>query len=144
MKIEGKLHYSSYIGDYPPAYEDYEKTCEEENECCQNIFLSGMHNQIADMTEYLEMWNEWNDPSSNNINIRIAKEIDKIQMLYKLFVLITEKKVCFSDQRVKDFCDSGNMIRTAEGKQIFNTIIALNQKFVKVAEDHSISITPLA
>ena len=86
------------------------------------------------------MWLDWDNPNTENYNIKVAKDVDHIQMLYKLFILLQAGNAKFSCDRVADFWKSANKIQTAEGKQIFNLIIASNVRFVQIAQTYNINI----
>ena len=98
---------------------------------------------IADLSDYLLLWEEWCDNSKNNYNIKIAKEIDKIQMLYKLTNLLYNGELHFTKSRIEDFWNSRNEIRTTEGKQIFNIIIANNRIAREVAAKEELPLSEL-
>ena len=102
----------SVVGDYPPSFIDYERILKEEKTTCRGFFLSGQHPEYATMIDYLKLWNDWADKNSNNINVIIAKEIDKIQMLHKLLSLCDQNKVRFTQQRFQDFFSVISVIKT--------------------------------
>ena len=130
----------AYIGDYPPSYEDYEQKKKEESIFCKRLFFSGLHTEVADLTDYLRLWLDWDNRNTENYNIKVAKDIDHIQMLYKLFILLQAGEAKFSLDRVKDFWKAANNIQTTEGKQIFNLIIASNTQFIPIAQSYRINL----
>lgn len=130
----------AYTGDYPPSYVDYELKKKEESVYCKKLFLSGLHANVSDLTDCLRLWLDWDNPNTENYNIKVAKDVDHIQMLYKLFILLQAGNAKFSCDRVADFWKSANKIQTAEGKQIFNLIIASNVRFVQIAQTYNINI----
>lgn len=125
----------AYTGDYPPSYVGYKEKKEMESNCCKNIFLSGLHNDISDLTEYLSSWLDWEIQPVNNYNVRVAKDIDRIQMLYKLLVLLQKGKADFTKDRFKDFWRA-----TDEGKNIFNLLIAADKGFVSIAHTYQVEV----
>ena len=123
-------------------YENYNDLRIKEKAFCDNLFLQGTHKNMADLSEYLYLWQEWHENNTTNINVTIAKEIDKIQMLYKMLRLLQSEKINLSKARVKDFWKARNSIQSVEGKQIFNILIAKDE-FLNVLRAYDITITPL-
>lgn len=132
----------SLVGDIIPMYENYNDLRIKEKAFCDNLFLQGTHKNMADLSEYLYLWQEWHENNTTNINVTIAKEIDKIQMLYKMLRLLQSEKINLSKARVKDFWKARNSIQSVEGKQIFNILIAKDE-FLNVLRAYDITITPL-
>lgn len=134
----------AYTGDYPPFYEDYKNIKEEESRYCEQIFLSGIHNKSADLLEYFQMWLDWYnwcDQSTNSeYNITVARDIDRLQMLYKLLTLLQNKSIELSKARFADFWQAAEMIRSQEVKEIFNIIIADNPAFHEAAKAYDIEL----
>lgn len=137
----------SYIGDYPPSYVHYEDTRVEEDRVCFNLYLTGMHNQSANLIEYLDLWNEWykntQHKNESSINIRVAAEIDKIQMIYKMFKMLSQDEISLPPERIRNFYTAAERITTETGKHIFNTLIVKNTKFHKIAEKNGIDLKDL-
>lgn len=131
------------VGDIVPTYEHYDKSREQEREFCEELFLQGTRSNVADLSEYLFLWEAWCDNSRDDYNILVAKEIDKIQMLYKMLLLLNTNRVNLTDRRIRDFWKAKNKIKTAEGKDIFNILIARDIRFKAVAEKHNLSISEL-
>lgn len=131
------------VGDIIPQYENYDRSREREREFCEELFLQGTRSNIADLSEYLFLWEAWCNNSHEDYNILIAKEIDKIQMLYKLLKLLDEEKVELTGDRIKDFWKAKSMIKTLEGKEIFNILIARNKRLKSVAEKNFLTVSEL-
>lgn len=133
----------SVVGDYPPSFVEYERILKEENIICRGFYFSGQHPEYATMIDYLKLWNDWADKNSRNINVMIAKEIDKIQMLYKLLSLINQGKVKFTEKRFHDFFSAISNIKTNKAKAIYNHLIAKNKDFVDKAKEYGYDIVAL-
>ena len=131
------------VGDIVPAYEHYDKCREQEREFCEELFLQGTHSNIADLSEYFFLWEAWCDNSCGDYNILVAKDIDKIQMLYKMLLLLNSNRVNLTESRVKDFWKARSEIKTTEGKDIFNILIAQDIRFKAVAGRYSLVISEL-
>lgn len=130
------------MGDYPPSYYEYDRILAEERTKCRAYYFAGQHPEYATMIDYLKLWDAWAS-NSDNINIRIAKEIDKIQMLYKLLMIIKERKAIFTEDRFHNFFEAVGGIRTQKGRSIYNKIIAHNSEFVELAKGYNYSIVPI-
>lgn len=133
----------SVVGDIIPAYERYEESREKERIFCEELFLQGVHPNIANLSEYFFLWEAWCDSSHDDYNILIAREIDKIQMLYKMLFLLSKNRVNLTGRRIEDFWKAKNCIRTKEGKRIFNILIAQDIELKVVAEKHNLSVSEL-
>ncbi len=133
----------SVVGDYPPSFMEYERILKEENIACRSFYFSGQHPEYATMIDYLKLWNDWADRNSNNINVTIAKEIDKIQMLYKLLSLVCRDEVEFTNKRFHNFFSAISNIKTDKAKAIYNQLIANNADFVAIARKYEYDIVAL-
>ena len=91
------------------------------------------------MTEYGKLFDQWNDSNKPNYNVIVAKDLDRLQLLYKLSLLLTEddqrRKVRFSKNRFLDFWSIRQDIQSNEVIRIFNLLIASNQSFVDVVKE---------
>lgn len=135
----------SYTGDSIPSYIGYPEDKEREKKYCERLFLQGIHAGVADMPDYLDLWNAWCDEDKSDYNIIIAKELDIIQMLYKLLIILStsKEKALFSKKRVSEFWKAKQKIKTKEGKHIFNTIIAADEDLVHIASEYGINVMAL-
>lgn len=133
----------SAVGDYPPSFIEYGRILEAENTACRGFYLSGQHPEYATMIDYLRLWNDWSDKNSRNINVMIAKEIDKIQMLYKLLSLVCQNKADFTQKRFHNFFGAVSNIKTDKAKAIYNQLIADNEDFVTKAKEYEYDIVAL-
>ena len=133
----------SVVGDYPPSFNEYERILEVENITCRGFYFSGQHPEYATMIDYLKLWNAWADKNSSNINVMIAKEIDKIQMLYKLLSLVCQNKVKFTKERFYNFFSVISNIKTNKAKAIYTQLIANNADFVTIAKEYEYNIVSL-
>lgn len=133
----------SVVGDYPPSFIEYKHILEVENTTCRGFYLSGQHPEYATMIDYLRLWNDWSDKNSRNINVMIAEEIDKIQMLYKLLSLVCQNKANFTQERFHDFFGAVSNIKTDKSKAIYNQLIANNEDFVTKAKEYKYDIVAL-
>ena len=137
----------AHIGDSVPSYVGYAQDKEEERRFCEQLFLLGTHSGIADMTKYLELWDAWNDEEKADYNIQVAKELDLIQMLYKLMQILLQLeqtgKSFFTKERIQEFWQSKSRIKTSEGKHIFNLLLASDGNLIPIAQKYDLILAAL-
>lgn len=124
----------AHTGDSIKVYEKHEDIKNDEKAWCRNLYLQGVHEGIADLTEYGKLWDQWSDNAQPTYNVKVAKDLDRLQLLYKLLQLVTEN-VKFSKNRFLDFWSLRLDIQTNEVIHIFNIIIAGNPTFVRIAKE---------
>lgn len=128
----------AFTGDFPPSYYQYHEMKKSEDEACKEIFFSGLHRNVADLYDYLKLWLAWSDPTDNNYNVRIAREIDKIQMLYKLLILVKDEGLKPTSDRFNDFWKAKLEIQSKEGKEIFDHLIMSDHAFQNILEEYGV------
>lgn len=111
----------SVVGDYPPYYIEIENKKIQEDETNRRVFMSGLHDGVSDLINQLKLWNHWHEES--NINAKVAKDIDKIQMIYKMFVLLTKTDIVLQNERKESIAKEKDRIKTKHGKNIYNILI---------------------
>lgn len=116
------------VGDYPPFYNKIRDIKEKEDIFNKGLYLNGVHEKNADLTGYLELWNEWQTNPSDT-NTIIAKDIDKIQMIYKMLTLLMETDINLQEERIKSFYKERKNIKSEEGRNIYDLLIKNNEKF---------------
>lgn len=129
----------SQVGDIIPAYAHYELSRKAEREFCELLFLQGIHDNVSDLSEYFDLWEDWCD-NDDNYNIRIAKEIDCIQMLYKLLTLIKNQTVELTEERIHDFWSARKRIKTLEGREIFDMLLINDPEFQEILKKYGLTI----
>lgn len=114
----------SLVDDYPPYYEKIDEKKKQEDAANRRIFLGGLHEGVSDLTYQLTLWDHWRN--EDNINAKIAKDIDKIQMIYKMFVLLSKTDIYLSRNRIISILKDKERIRTDYGKHIYKILIEQN------------------
>lgn len=107
---------------------EYYKTME--TAAMQDILFSGSYPSAVGMDEYLQLWKMWS--AKNDINSRVAKDIDNIQTIYKFCDYYTRNPDLFTQEDVKYWLADINIIVTDIGKEIVEKIILNNPKFQDV------------
>lgn len=122
----------SEVLDFPPHYEKIEDVLTSEDLYNRQLFLSGTYENFADLYNYYELWDAWSQ-NDNNINVRIAKELDRIQMLYKYYTLTLAGKLqSFTTLRKKNIMNESNNIKTSVGIKILKQLVTENPAFSKI------------
>lgn len=114
------------VGDILPCFEDYEDRRVKEDDFCRSLFVQSIHNEISNLNEYYELWDEW---KSDSYNGKVAKDIDRLQRLFKMLQLLIQKEIEFTPARVKEFWNNDKKLLTEEGKYLYNVLIAHDSEF---------------
>lgn len=85
------------------------------------IFMHDTYDKIASMDAYRRIWEQFG-LSSNNINGKIAKEIDIIQSIYQ-FCVYKEMGAEFKDNREEKWRAEKDNIRTEIGRSILKEVV---------------------
>ena len=101
-----------------------------ETAAMQEILFSGSYPSAVGMDEYLQLWKMWS--AKNDINSRVAKDIDNIQTIYKFCDYYIKNPTLFTQEDVKYWLADMNIIVTDIGKEIVGKIILNNPKFYDV------------
>ncbi len=119
-------------GDIPRPVKEQNKEHYKEMETAamQEILFSGSYPSAVGMDEYLQLWKMWS--AKNDINSRVAKDIDNIQTIYKFCDYYTKNPTLFTQDDVKYWLADMNIIVTGIGKEIVEKIILNNPKFQDV------------
>ena len=120
-----------YSEDYPPFYNKIKDVKKEEDIFNKGLYVNGVHEGIADLTDCLDLWMGWGNETPD-VNIRIAKDIDKIHMIYKMLTLLKNTDIDLSEERIRTFYDERKKLSSNEGKAIFNSIVKNNINFKEI------------
>lgn len=116
----------SVSGDYPSFYERYNEIKLEEDRNNRDLFTRSTYAGVAeDLINYYDLWNNWYN-SKEDINTAIAKELDKIQMLFKFYEIIKKDIGAFTNERKISFLQARRSIISPIGNQIYKIIIEEN------------------
>lgn len=122
----------SKVSDYPPYLNDIRPIAIDEDAFNRQLFLHGTYVHVADVYEYFELWDAWSKKYNNDINVRIAKELDKIQFLFKYCSLTIDDKLDFTEQRKENILSEVENVTTSVGKKILKLIVIDNPVFKDV------------
>jgi 5'-deoxynucleotidase YfbR-like HD superfamily hydrolase/predicted MPP superfamily phosphohydrolase len=127
----------SETGDYPPNYEGIKDIKDKEDEYNRITLLKSTFDGMADLSDSYNLWDQWekytiDKGTETNINIRIAKDLDKIQMYYK-FRLI-ERDLNFNEKRSEFFVGRSSDFSTDIGKKIFSQLMDETPNFKHITQ----------
>lgn len=130
------------VGDIIPAFETAEELRSAEDSYCKWLFLQSAHNGISNLNKYFDLWIKWSGKQGDFkpkeiYNVKVAKDIDVIQRLYRMLCFLLKEIIEFSNERVKEFYRGRGDIKTEEGKRVFNVLIGDNPTFVPVFKKYS-------
>lgn len=98
-----------------------------ENIVMQALLLSGTYPGAADIHEYLDNWNEWEQHES--INFLIAKDIDNIQTMHQFCMYYLDNPEKYDEAKVNYWLKGIDEIQTETGRDIAFKIILNNPMF---------------
>ncbi|MDR2568789.1 MAG: HD domain-containing protein [Oscillospiraceae bacterium] len=122
------------VGDYPPQFDGYDEIQQLEDDYLSKLFQLGTFEENGSLFSYYRMWKSWRASESGvNINIKIAIELDKIQMIYRFLKLVEEnrKEVCFNAERKESFLNEYKKIKTPVGKMVLYQLFLNNSEVAK-------------
>lgn len=120
-----------YIGDIPTEAKTQEDK-EKENEAMRRIFMHDTYQSIqgtqgiAWMEKYRNIWKQFQS-EPDNINGKIANEIDLIQAIYQ-FCVYKSEGADFKDGKEEEWKNERNKIKTSIGQKILNEVVIKNFK----------------
>ncbi len=117
----------SFVGDCSPYLKNFDSMKNDEDKFNRELFSSWIYLDNVDLSEQMHYWDLWkNADNHGDINYRIAKQLDKVQLLYE-FSKIKDKAERFTAQRIKDLESIKDSITIPYVKQILEKIVYDNQ-----------------
>ena len=124
----------SHVGDYPPFYNEINDIKKKEDCYNKALFVhNGFDNRI-NLYAMFDLWQKWYNGSMDDINITIAKEIDRIQMIYRFCVFYKNQMLTFDDDRTMEFIGEMDKITTDIGKTVLAIVVRENPSFSEIME----------
>jgi hypothetical protein len=96
------------------------------------MLLSGTYPRSADISGYLDCWNDWYE--GKGINRTVAKDIDNIQTIYKFCSYCNLHPEMFDEDTIIYWLSGVNEIESEIGKDIATKIIKKNPAFAHIIE----------
>ncbi|MBE5952069.1 MAG: TIR domain-containing protein [Lachnospiraceae bacterium] len=122
----------SILGDRAEALSEPTKELKAQNALLRKLFLKGTYPEVANMTRYYDTWTNYF--SGQNINARVARDINLIQTVDTFFASFVEN----SNQpleTVKMWLAEGEKLSTDLGYELFNRIIVRNPQYRKAVDN---------
>ncbi len=104
----------------------------QEKMAMQSLLLSGTYPDSADISEYLERWNDWS--LKTGINYSVAKDIDNIQTIFQFCTYYIQHPDKFNLDKIVYWLTGINELETEIGKSIARKIIKKNPAFTHIIE----------
>lgn len=120
-------------GDWPNYFLCYNKVKSIENDFNNHLLIGGAFSETSNLIDYMDLWKNWYESrqGTGDINAVIARELDRIQFLYKFYLLEKEGKLNhFTPDRKTNIEKTRNKITTRVGKKILKIIIDENPHFM--------------
>ncbi len=104
----------------------------QENIVMQSLLLSGTYPASADISKYLESWNNWT--GKRGINSSVAKDIDDIQTVFQFCTYYVRYPEKFDIGKVVYWLSGINELESEIGKDIACKLIKNNPAFTHIIE----------
>lgn len=104
----------------------------EQNDFMRKFFLKGTYPNIANLTYYYNVWTGYYN--GNNINAKIAHDINLLQAIYTFFEYYSVGKYEFSKDEAAAWKDKKNEMKTQIGLELFERMIENNFEFKNIIE----------
>ncbi len=104
----------------------------QENVVMQSLLLSGTYPDSADISKYLDCWNEWS--VKNSTNYSVAKDIDNIQTIFQFCTYCVQYSEKFDTDKIIYWLSGINELETEIGKELAVKLIKKNPAFAHIIE----------
>ena len=121
------------LGDCPSALSEPTKELKRQNVLLRKLFLKGTYPEVANMTHYYNVWTGYFN--GQNINSRIARDINLIQTVNTFFTYFIARPDRFTLETVREWIDEGNKLSTDIGYDLFERIILRHSPYRKAIDN---------
>ena len=122
----------SMLGDLPTQLSEPTKELKKQNIVLKKMFMKGTYPDVANMTHYYNVWGEYF--IGQNINSRIARDINLIQTVNTFFDYFIKKPEKFNLEIVNEWKAKGDSLSTNIGYSLFERIILRNPIYRKAID----------
>ena len=122
----------SLLGDCPSSLSEPTKELKRQNVLMRKLFLKGTYPEVANMTHYYNVWTGYYN--GQNINARIARDINLIQTANTFFEYFSKDPLSGSVEQVKKWLGESNKLSTDLGYDLFERIILRHPKYRKATD----------
>jgi len=120
------------VGDYPPFYNEIKDIKKKEDCYNQELFVHVGFDSRINLYSMFDLWQKWYRGSIDDINVTLAKEIDRIQMIYRFCVFHKDQLLAFDASRTSEFIEEMGSITTEIGKAVLAIVVRENPSFSKI------------
>jgi 5'-deoxynucleotidase YfbR-like HD superfamily hydrolase len=120
------------IGDCCGELSEPTKELKAQNNYLRKSFLKGTYPEVANMTRYYDIWDDYYRGQS--INARVARDLNLLQTVNTFFSYFSEKPDDFSYETVKEWLNKGDKLSTNIGYDLFERIIVKNPIYRKATD----------
>ncbi len=117
------------LGDMSEQLSEPTKELKRQNLVLRKWFLKGTYPEVANLTHYYNIWVGYF--TAQNINSRIARDINLIQTVNTFFSYCTEHSRDVSAEVIKSWLNESNKLSTDIGYDLFDRIIRNNPIYRK-------------
>ena len=122
------------LGEYSDLPIEHQKNAlNNHNTALRQLFLKGSYPEVANMTYYYNVWTGYFN--GQNINARIAHDIDLIQTVNSFYEYFLQNPDFFSIETVKKWLAEGTNLSTDIGYDLFDRIILHNPLYRKATDN---------
>ena len=122
----------SILGDCHGDLSEPTKELKVQNDVLRKLFLKGTYPEVANMTHYYNVWEEYF--LGKSINARIARDINLLQTVNTFFTYFVQDPAPHSLKTVKKWMAESDKISTDLGYALFERIILNNPVYRKAVD----------
>ena len=120
------------LGDLPSQLSEPTKELKTQNALIRKLFLKGTYPEVSNMTHYYNVWVGYYN--GQNINARIARDINLIQTVNTFFDYFLRSPKAFEYDKIKEWLQKCNKLSTNIGYELFDRIIVRNPIYRKAVD----------
>ncbi|MBQ7005503.1 MAG: TIR domain-containing protein [Clostridia bacterium] len=121
------------LGDCSVSLSEPTKELKQQNNLLKKMFLKGTYPEVANMTHYYNVWTGYYN--GQNINARIARDINLIQTVNTFFTYCGNHPEKFTKDDVLHWLNESNKLSTDMGYDLFERIISHNHIHRKIIDE---------
>jgi 5'-deoxynucleotidase YfbR-like HD superfamily hydrolase len=123
----------SIIGDKHVSLSEPTRELKEQNAVLKKMFLKGTYPEVANMTHYYNVWTGYFN--GQNINARIARDINLIQTVDTFFTYCSAHSEKFTKKDVQMWLSEADKLSTDIGYELFERIISHNHVHRRIIDE---------
>lgn len=115
------------LGDQLIDLNEPTRKLREHNEIMKKLFVKGSYSNVANLTYYYDLWNDYYNGGS--INARIARDVNLIQTVYTFCEYFVKYPNCFDEEDRTHWMKEKGNLETEVGYDIFEKLVENNIDF---------------